>query len=99
MSQFRTRSGVVLINIKGAYMLVSTKEARKHCRYICRINSTAADLWEMIEKGSSYIEILNYFAEKYEIEDPAILKQDIHNCILQLEDMGYITEVCQEVEL
>lgn len=90
MNPYRANPGVVLIELKGIFLLVATKEARKHCRYVCPVNSTAAYLWEMIEKGRSYEDILAGFMEKYEIDDVANLEKDIQRCIGQLEKRGYI---------
>ena len=90
MSEFRVRPGVVLIELRGNYLLVATKEARKHCRHICRINSTGAFLWEMIKNGFSCEEIMAGFSDKYEIDDPFILEKDVQKCIELLEEKGYI---------
>lgn len=90
MNQYRVRPGVVLIELKGNWLLVATKEAREYCRYVCPVNSSAAFLWEMIKKGCSYEEILAGFEEKYEIDDTASLEKDIQSCIGQLEEKGYL---------
>lgn len=90
MSEFRVRTGVVLVELRDNYLLVATKEARKNCRYICRINSTGAFLWDMLKKGFSCEDIMAGFSEKYEIDDTDTLVKDIQKCIEQLKEKGYI---------
>ena len=83
--------GVVLLEIKGTFLLVAAKEARNNnCRYISRLNGTAAFLWKMIKKGLSFSAILRCFQEQYEIDDKEALEQDLQNCMKQLEKRGYI---------
>ncbi len=90
MSRFSARQGVFLVELKGTYLLVCNNEARKHCLYVRRINETAADLWNMIKDGLSFDEILACFTQKYDIDDPEKLKQDIQLYLKQLEEKGYI---------
>ena len=90
MRGISVRSGVVLIELKGTYMLVSTKEARKACPYVLRINSTGAHLWEMLKDGCSFEQILADFQERYEIDDTNKLETDLRVCIDQLKERGYL---------
>lgn len=90
MERFTAQPGVVLIEIKGIYMLVSDKQARKHCPYVRCINSTAAFLWDAIRKSPTFEEIINAFKERYDICDTEGLERDIRLCLVQLEDKGYI---------
>ena len=92
MRGISVRPGVVLIELKGTYMLVSTKEARKVCPYVLRINCTGAHLWEMLKDNCSFEQILADFQEKYEIDDPDKLETDLHACIDQLKERGYLCQ-------
>ncbi len=90
MKDITVRPGIVLIELFDVYMLVSVREAKKHCRYILEINSTAAFLWELLRKGISYEEILASFMERYDIEDSERLAEDICMYIRQLGEKGYL---------
>lgn len=90
MNRFRTRQGVFLVELKGTYLLVCNHEARKHCVYVRRINETGAFLWNMVQDGLSFEEMLSLFMAKYDIEDPESVKRDIRAYIKQLEEKGYI---------
>ena len=90
MSQIIVQPGIVLIEIRGSYILVALREARKKCRYYCLINSTAAYLWKMLIEGKSFLEILTGFTDKYKIEDIATLERDLRICLEQMKEAGYI---------
>jgi hypothetical protein len=54
------------------------------------LNSTATDVWVLIDKGSTSDEIIAKLAQDYEM-DPKIVKTDVTKLLKELVKEGYIT--------
>ena len=92
MNNLRTRDGVVLLEIKNTYLLVSDKEARKHCRYLWEINDAAALVWRCIEEHMSMEEIITCIMDEYDIDDRDTVEKDINAYLTQLKENSYLIE-------
>ncbi len=92
MRNLRVRNGVVLLEIKGTFLLVSDREARKYCRYVWKINETGALIWNCLKEHLDLNGIVRRMMEEYEIDDQSLLEKDVASYIGQLKENGYLTE-------
>ncbi len=89
MTVYHTRPGVLLTQVCGEYMLVATREARKHCTYVQQINGSAAVLWERLEQGATVADLRKALEEKYRMPGRDI-GPDILNLLRIMEEAGYL---------
>ncbi|MCR5450711.1 MAG: PqqD family protein [Solobacterium sp.] len=92
MNKLRIRNGVVLLEICGAYLLVSDRQAGKHCMYVMEINDAAAVIFRCIEENMTVKETADLIMEEYDVSDRKAVETDIMTCIGQLKEYGYLTE-------
>ena len=90
MTSYKTRTGVVLTEIAGEYVLVAAKALLGECPYVTQINESSAFLWKQMESGASLDELVSAVAEEYELEDPAAAGEAIRGFIQQMADMNYL---------
>ena len=93
MNRYSTREGIALLHIQNTYLLAADSNARKVCSYVTELNETAAFIWELIEKGKSFEEIITEICSLYDVDNSETVKSDLELCIKQLEDSHYITPV------
>ena len=87
---YRTRPGVILASVCGEYVLVGTKEARKHCPYMTQINETSAFLWRLLADGSTPERLQQAVLDEYEVEDPEEAARAIGAFLDELDGKGYL---------
>ena len=87
---YKTRTGVVLTEIAGDFVLVAAKALLGECPYVTQLNDTSAFLWRRMEQGASLEELEAAVAEEYEIEDPAMARAAIEAFVKQMEELKYI---------
>ena len=91
MRNLKVREGVVLLAIKGTYLLVSDKSVRQYCRYVWEINGMAAEIWQDLAQGRTEEEIVDRIMNEYVIEDRTVPEKDVHTFLTHLEENGYLT--------
>ena len=87
---YKTRTGVVLTEIAGEFVLVAAKALLGECPYVTQLNDTSAFLWRRMEQGARLEELEAAVAEEYEIEDPAMAHAAIEAFVKQMEELKYI---------
>ena len=92
MHNMKTRTGVVLLEIKDTFLLVSDREARKHCRYVQEINDAGAVIWQGISEGRSENEIIDGIMSAYDITDRTTVQRDINAFAGKLREAGYLED-------
>ena len=90
MSEYRIRDGVVLLNICGQDLLVSTIACRDKCPYVKRINESAAFYFKMMEQGMAIDDMAKATMEEYEVDDYEQILNDIEEYIALLQFGGYL---------
>ena len=90
MDKIIVRSGIELIEIKGVYLLVADRQARKECRYIQSINEVGAFIWNALKKGYTIEEIKDSIRLEYQITEDYDLNTDIYAFIENLRQNHYI---------
>ena len=93
MSKLKIQPSVVLTEIHGIYLLVSDREARKHCPYIRQINDLGALIWEELLKGKSRDETVSRIRQEYEIPECIDLGTDVDHFVNSLKENHYI--ICE----
>ncbi len=90
--RYKTRSGVVLTQIRGEYLLVSSSTLRELCPFVTTVNETSAFLWKQLQNGATEEELLLAVAEEYEVDDPEVLRGVIRSFLEQMQAMHYLLE-------
>ena len=99
MIVYKTRTGVVLTDIAGEYVLVAAKALLGQCPYVTQLNETSAFLWRLLISGASLEQLEDAVAKEYEIEDPVAAHEAIRGFLQQMNDMNYlVTEKTEESE-
>ena len=92
MNEWKLQPGIVLVRIQGICFLAADREARKICPPVREINEVGAEIWELMEKGASYMTIFQTIADVYDIPAEFDLEADIRLFIDSLRELHYITE-------
>lgn len=90
MKEYVIREGVVLEEICGRYLLISTLAAREKCTYVKTIEPIVAYYWIMMEEGLSVDEMTENASKQFPEVEKTVLKQDIIDLISQLKENGYL---------
>ena len=90
MNNVKIRNGVVLLEIKGAFLLAADREARKHCRYVLELNDIGAMIWQSIETGMDEEAIIDCIMDTYDITDRTAVLADIKSFVRKLTEYGYL---------
>ena len=93
MSSWKVRSGVILVKIKGVYLLVADKEARRNCPYIREINEIGAFIWERLEEGKEPDDIGSQLRQEYDVPQEYDLEADINGFFSVLVKYRYL--ICE----
>ncbi len=92
MMRYKSRPGVVLTQIHGEYLLVSSRSLRELCPFVTSLNESSAFLWKQLQNGASEEELLRAVAEEYEVEEPEALRGVIRSFLEQMQAMHYLLE-------
>ena len=85
----KIKKGYVIRKVMGNNVVIATGEASRNFRGMIKLNDTAAEIWEYIDKGMSEEDICAYMLEKYDVS-PELLKADVKNTLKTLEKQGLI---------
>ena len=83
------KTGFILKNIAGDYIVVPTGKNIVDFKMMLTTNQTGAWIWEQLEKGIEYNELVNRFAEEFDI-DIKCADKDVNEFILQLENQNLL---------
>ncbi len=86
---YKIRKGVLLEQICGVYLLITSDEARPPCPYFREVNETIAFYWHLLEQGYSEDEMLKAAVEEFEAPTE-VLKSDLLQLLDMLEKQGYL---------
>lgn len=85
----KIKKGYVIRKVMGNNVVIATGEASRNFHGMIKLNDTAAEIWEYIDKGMSEEDICAYMLEKYDVS-PELLKADVKNTLKTLEKQGLI---------
>ena len=86
---YQIRPGIVLVNICDRYYLVAMKKARQYCKYMTRINESAAFVWQMMEKKMTLEEITGMVIKEFDTDSH--IDEEINQLVENFKGKGYIT--------
>lgn len=92
MKRYKTRTGVVLTEIRGEYLLVSSRLLREECPFVTTLNETSSFLWKELKKGATEEDLLRAVAAEYEVEDAEEVRGLIRSYLGQMQAMHYLRE-------
>ena len=98
MTMYMTRPGVLLTEICGEYLLVSTKQAREYCPYYSQINENAAFLWKHLQNGADLESLERCVLQEYELQNPDEARGLIQEFVDQMLECGYLLQKGEEHE-
>ena len=85
----KIKEGFVLRRVMGNYVAVAVGEASKNFRGMVKLNATAADIWQLVEKGYDEEKIIESMLEKYDVEKE-LLVSDVRTSLEMLEKNGFL---------
>ena len=88
---YKIRKGVLLEQICGVYLLITSDEARPPCPYIRPVNETIAFYWHLLEQGCTEEQLLKAAAEEYDAPFE-LLRLDLHLLLDSLKNLGYLIQ-------
>ncbi len=80
----KRKSGFILKNIAGDYIVVPAGKNIVDFKIMLTMNETGAWIWEQLENGINFDELINKFAETFDVEQNCANK-DVKDFISQLE--------------
>lgn len=90
MDKYIARPGVILTDICGEYILVSTKEGREDRPYVMQVNETSAFLWKHLSEWTDIKKLTEEIESVYEIDDLEEVTTAIDNFLRQMTELGYL---------
>ncbi len=90
MSDYRIRKGIVLEEILGKYLLISTEAVREKCVYTRKIEPIVAYYWEMMEQGLSIEQMAEKASAVFPDTNKDVLTKDIKDLVEELAEAGYL---------
>lgn len=87
----KIKNGFVLRRVMDNYVVVAVGEASKSFRGMLKLNATAAEVWQGIEKGLSESQICDVLCEKYDVE-PSVAICDVKKTVEELLSHGFAEE-------
>ena len=88
---YKIRKGVLLEQICGVYLLITSDEARPPCPYIRPVNETIAFYWHLLEQGCTEERLLEAAVEEYDAPSE-LLRSDLHLLLDSLKNLGYLIQ-------
>ena len=95
MQRYKTKTGIILSEICGEYVLIAAKSLLKECPFVTVINESAAVMWKAMINGAGKTDLKKALKEEYEIEDEELLEQAIQEFVGQMIKLHYL-EVTKE---
>ena len=90
--KYKARSGIILTEICGEYLLIADEQARKDGPAIVSINETAAFMWKQLVHGSALKDLLQAASDEYEIDDMNEAEKAIRTQLKEMIGLRLITE-------
>ena len=90
MERYKTRTGLVLTEVCGEYLLVAARALRDLCPSVTILNETSAFLWTRLQSGASAEELVKAAREEYEVENEAELRGLIDTFLRQMKELNYL---------
>ena len=87
--KYRIRDGIVMEEICGVVLLISTVEARKSCPYLTELNESSIYVWNLIKEGKNTDEMAEEISEKYQISVNDA-KEVLTGFLTDLENQNFI---------
>ena len=88
---YKIRKGVLLEQVCGVYLLITSDEARPPCPYLREVNETIAFYWHLLEQVCTEEQLLKAAEEEFDAP-PELLKADLHLLLESLKDLGYLIQ-------
>lgn len=88
---YKIRKGVLLEQVCGVYLLITSDEARPPCPYIRPVNETIAFYWRLLEQGCTEEQLLEAAVEEYDAPSE-LLKSDLRLLLDSLKNLGYLIQ-------
>ncbi len=87
----KIKEGLVLRKVGDSYMVVPVGEMSKQFHGMIKLNSTAADVWQLVAEGNSGEQVATKIADKYDISLVKALS-DVAALIQQMRENGFIED-------
>ena len=85
----KIKEGFVIREVMGNYVAVAVGNASKSFRGMVKLNRTAADIWQLIDRGMDEEEICRAMLKEYDVESERLCA-DVHRIIEDLCAKGFV---------
>lgn len=85
----KIKSGFILREVAGNYIVVSVGERVKEFNGVITLNDSGVFLWKKLEKGATEDELIGALLNEYEVEE-AVAKSDVSEFISKLKDANLL---------
>ena len=85
----KIKEGFILREIMGNFVVVAVGSASKDFRGMIKLNSTAVDIWKLIQEAKDENEISELLLNQYDVERDQ-LEKDIRATINRLIEQGIL---------
>ena len=85
----KIKKGFVIREVMGQHVAVAVGEAARDFRGMVKLNSTAVDIWKLIDSGLDENGIVSAMLEEYDV-DRETLCADVRKIISELCDGGFV---------
>lgn len=90
--KYQIRKGVVMEQVCGVYLIISSDEAHPPCPYLRPANETMAFYWHLLEKGCSEEQLLAAAVEEFDAPSE-LLASDLHLLLKMWMKLGYVVDL------
>lgn len=82
----KIKSGFLLRNIAGSYVIVPCGDRVSEFNGIITVNETGAFLWKQMEKGATEDELVQALIDNYEGVDEALARQSVKEFLQSIQE-------------
>ena len=87
----KMKSGFVMREVAGQYVVIAIGEASKTFHGMIKLNSTGKDIWEGLEKGFEEQQIVDLLMDKYQVSQEQV-REDVQEFLKQLTEVGILAD-------
>ena len=85
----KIKDGFVIRPVMGSHVVIATGEASKSFHGMVKLNGTAKDIWELLERGLDEDGIVKAMSESYEVDEDT-LRADVKKTVAAFVAQGFV---------
>ena len=85
----KIKDGFVIRPVMGSYVVIATGEMSKSFHGMVKLNGTAKDIWELLERGLDEDGIVKAMSDSYEVDEDT-LRADVKKTVAAFVAQGFV---------